>query len=177
VLFRSDDVRPGGGSQFGLGDTVQSLFLSPVAPGPGGLIWGVGPVLLLPTATDDLGAGEFGIGPTGVGLVQKGPWTAGFLGNHLWSVDDDTTVNRTFLQPFVSYTTPDSWTFALQTETIYDWEAEAWSVPINAVASKLLTVGGQPIQVGAGLRYWAESPDSGPDGVGLRAQVTFLFPR
>jgi hypothetical protein len=44
----------GTGSQSGLSDTVQSLFLSPKAPTSGGWIWGAGPVLLLPTATDDL---------------------------------------------------------------------------------------------------------------------------
>lgn len=38
----------------GLGDITQSLFFSPKAPTSGGLIWGVGPALLLPTATDDL---------------------------------------------------------------------------------------------------------------------------
>jgi hypothetical protein len=46
------DVVPGTGSQFGLGDTTQSLFLSPKRPGPGGLIWGVGPAFLWPTATE-----------------------------------------------------------------------------------------------------------------------------
>jgi len=176
-ILWQDGVRAAGDDQFGLGDTLQSLFLSPVAPGPGGLIWGAGPVFLLPTSTDDLGVGEWGVGPTGVGLIQNGPWTVGLLANHIWTLDSDTTVNQTFLQPFVSYTTPDSWTFALQTETSYDWEGEAWSVPINAVASKLLTIGSQPIQIGAGLRYWAESPDSGPEGFGVRAQVTLLFPR
>ena len=50
-----------GGTVFGLGDTTQSLFLSPKNPGPGGLIWGLGPAFLLPTATDDfLGTGKWG---------------------------------------------------------------------------------------------------------------------
>jgi hypothetical protein len=39
-----------GGSQFGLGDINFSLFFSPKKPTSGGLIWGVGPVLLFPTA-------------------------------------------------------------------------------------------------------------------------------
>ena len=38
-------------------------------------------------------------------------------------------VNATFLQPFLTYTTPTQWTFALNTESTYDWEAEQWSVP------------------------------------------------
>ncbi|MEQ9608990.1 MAG: hypothetical protein RLN99_15120 [Kiloniellaceae bacterium] len=70
-----DDVVPGEGSQFGLGDTVQSLFFSPKDPGPFGLIWGIGPVLYVPTATEDtLGAEKWGAGPTAVALRQQGPW-------------------------------------------------------------------------------------------------------
>ena len=48
------DIFPDAGSQFGIGDIVQSLFFSPKKPTSGGLIWAVGPVILLPTASDDL---------------------------------------------------------------------------------------------------------------------------
>lgn len=86
-LVTQDDIFPGAGSQSGLGDTVQSLFFSPVEPTSGGWIWGAGPVFLLPTATDDLlGADQWGIGPTGVVLRQQGHWTYGLLANHIWGV-------------------------------------------------------------------------------------------
>src|SRR5687768_5478695 len=66
-----DDIFPGSGEQFGLGDTVQSLFFSPKALTAGGWTWGAGPALLLPTATDDLlGAEKWGAGPTAVALRQ-----------------------------------------------------------------------------------------------------------
>jgi hypothetical protein len=175
------DIFPGAGSQTGLGDVVQSLFFSPKAPTAGGLIWGVGPVFLLPTATDDLlGTGKWGAGPTGVVLTQRGPWTIGGLANHIWSVagdDDRPEVNRTFLQPFVIYTTATAWSFTLQTESSYDWETEEWSVPVNAIASKLTRVGGVPVSFSGGLRYWADSPAGGPEGWGIRLGATLLFPR
>lgn len=177
-VISQDDVVPGEGSQFGLGDTVQSLFFSP--KGGSGLTWGVGPVFLLPTATENtLGSEKWGVGPTGVALIQKGPWTYGALANHIWSVAGDgdrDDVSQTFLQPFLNYTTPSATTFFLNTESTYDWEAEDWSVPINAGVNQLLTVGGQRIQVGGGLRYWAESPDSGAEGWGVRFNLVFLFP-
>ena len=179
VIWQDDVV--GSGSQFGLGDTVQSLFLSPKAPTSGGLIWGVGPVLLLPTATDDaLGGGKWGAGPTAVALRQSGPWTYGALANHIWSFAGEAgrrDVNATFLQPFVTYTTPSAMSFFLNTETTSDWEGDDVSIPINAGVNQLLTVGGQMVQVGAGLRYWLEAPESGPEGFGARATVVFLFPR
>jgi hypothetical protein len=37
--------------------------------------------------------------------------------------------------------------------------------------------GNQPVQIGAGVRYWLMSPDSGPKGLGGRLTVTFLFPK
>lgn len=175
------EVVPGTGSQFGLGDTTQSLFLSPKAPGPGGLVWGIGPAFLWPTATEDeLGTGKWGVGPTGVALVQHGPWTVGALANHIWSYAGDhdrTDVNQTFLQPFVSYNTKQAVTFTLNTESTYNWTAEEWSVPINGIVAKTLKVGGQAMQLGVGARYWVESPEGGPDGWGARAVVTLLFPR
>lgn len=56
------DVFGNSGSQFGIGDIVETAFLSPKEPTKGGIVWGAGPVLLLPTSTDDLlGLGEFGL--------------------------------------------------------------------------------------------------------------------
>ena len=33
-----------------------------------------------------------------------------------------------------------------------------------------------PISVGGGLRYWADSPEGGPQGLGYRAVLALLFP-
>ena len=178
VIWQDDDVP--GGEQFGLGDTVQSLFFSPKEP-TNGVIWGVGPVALVPTATDTaLGSEQLGLGPTGVALIQSGPWTYGALANHVWSVaggDGRAKVNASFVQPFINYTTQDATTFFLNTETTYDWTGGEASVPINAGVNQLLDVGGQKIQIGAGLRWWAASPDNGPEGVGVRLNLVFLFPK
>ncbi len=86
-------------------------------------------------------------------------------------------MNATFLQPFLSYITKTKTTFSLNTESTYDWEAEEWSVPINFTVNQLLKVGSQIFQAGVGTRYWADSPDNGPDGWGARLQLTFLFPK
>jgi len=166
--------------QLNIGDTVQSLFFSPARPGPGGVIWGVGPIALLPTATGQLsGIHQWGLGPTGVALVQRGHWTVGALANHLWSVANNgsnTNVNATFLQPFLTYTTTNAWTFSLNTESTYDWAANRWAVPLNLVVAKVTKVGNQLISLGAGVRYWVDGPDSGPHGWGARLVATLLFP-
>jgi len=176
-----DEVFPGAGSQSGIGDIVQSVFFSPKAPTAGGLIWGAGPVLLLPAGSNDLlTADKWGAGPTGVVIRQQGPWTVGALANHIWSFAGNSSradVNATFLQPFLTYTTPTATTFSLSTESTYDWSDRQWRVPINAGVSQILRMGGQLVQVGTVARYWAASPDQGPHGWGLRLTFTLLFPR
>ncbi|TIL63879.1 transporter [Mesorhizobium sp.] len=180
VIWQNDIAGPSG-EQSGLGDITQSLFFSPSKPTESGIVWGVGPVFLVPTATDDLlGGGKWGAGPTAVVLKQSHGWTVGMLANHIWSFAGDgdrSDISTTFLQPFVSYTTKDAWTFTLNTESSYNWEAEEWSVPINFQIAKLVVIDKQPISLFAGVRYWAESPDSGPDGFGFRTGITLLFPK
>jgi hypothetical protein len=170
----------GTSSQAGLSDTVQSLFFSPKAPTSGGWIWGVGPVLLLPTATDDLlGTEKWGAGPTAVLLKQQNGWTYGVLANHIWSYAGESSraeVNATFLQPFLTFTTPKQTTFALNTESTYDWANSQWTVPLNASVAQLVKLGKLPLQFQIGARYYAEKPANGPDW-GLRFSVTFLFPK
>lgn len=172
------DVIPGT-SQSGVGDVVQSFFFSPEQPTSGGWIWGVGPVFLLPTGGTNLGADQFGAGLTGVALKQSGPWTFGALANHIWDVggSGSTDINSTFLQPFLSYTTPDAWTFTVNSETTYDWVTKETSLPINATVTKMVKIGNRPVSIGGGVRYWADSPTNGPEGWGARLILTFLYPK
>ena len=180
-LIHQSDLFPGAGSQSGVGDVLQSLFFSPARPTAGGWIWGAGPVVLLPTGSDDLlTADQWAAGPTAVALQQQGPWTVGALANHLWSFagdDDRGDINTTFLQPFLSYTTPTAWTYTLQSESFYDWDNHQWLIPIRAVVSKVTRVGSQLVSIGGGINYWVESPDGGPEGWGARLTITLLFPR
>lgn len=54
---------------------------------------------------------------------------------------------------------------------------QEWSVPINLMISKLLRLGPQIVTIQAGIRYWADSPDSSPDDWGARLAFTLLFPK
>jgi hypothetical protein len=175
------DIPMKGMDESGLGDIVASQFFSPKAPTAGGWIWGVGPVELLPTASHKtLGGEQWGLGPTAVVLRQDGPWTIGLLANHIWSLggeDNRANINATFVQPFVSYITKTKTTFGLVTESTYDWEQNHWSVPVIAQVAQLFKIGPQILQFSLGAKYWAASPDNGPEDWGLRAQLTFLFPK
>lgn len=181
LVDQKDFVAGGALDESGVGDVLQSLFFSPKAPTAGGWIWGVGPALLLPTASDKvLGSEKWALGPTAVVLKQASGWTYGVLGNHLWSVagdDDRDDISASLIQPFFGYTTRTYTTFMINTESSYDWKRETWSVPVNLMVTQMLRVGGQPLTLQAGARYWADSPDGGPDGWGFRLALTLLFPK
>jgi hypothetical protein len=170
----------GGSHESGLGDILQSFFFSPKAPTAGGWIWGAGPVLLLPSASNDaIGGEKWGAGPTAVILKQAHGWTYGALANHVWSFagpSNRTDISATFLQPFLSYTTKAATTYTLNTESTYDWNANQWIVPVNLTVSQLVRFGKQPVSFAFGGRGYAERPAGGPDW-GLSLTVTFLFPK
>ncbi len=179
-LIEQNGVVPGAGQQEGVGGVVQSFFFSPKAPTANGLIWGAGPVITTPALTDGLGSEQWGLGVTAVGLKVMGPLTVGALANHVWTVTDNDTngqSSNTFLQPFISYTTPTATSFSLNTEASYNWVTEDWSVPINATVSQLVNFGGYPVQLTGGVRYWAEAPEGGPEDWGARVVMTYLFPK
>jgi hypothetical protein len=175
-----DSVADGISSKFGLGDVTQSFFFSPKEPTAGGWIWGAGPVFLWPTGTDDfLSTRKWGVGPTGLLLKQENGWTYGVLANHIWSYagdSDRSSINATFIQPFVAYTWPTATTVTFNTESTYDWTAKQWTVPLNLSISQVVKFGSQPMQFAIGPRYYAESPPGGPEW-GVRFTMTFLFPR
>lgn len=177
-IYQEDRI--GNSSQSGLGDTTVSLFFSPSKPTEGGLIWGIGPDIYLPTATDSLlGAEKWGIGPTGLLLWQRGPWTYGALANHIWSFaghDDRQDLSATFIQPFVAFQTRHHMTLTINSESSYDWENSEWTVPLNLMISQLIKIGKLPVNLQFGGRYYAQRPIGGPDW-GLRFTVTLVFPQ
>ncbi len=178
VISQSDIFGPSG-NQFGLGDVTLSAFFSPKAPTSGGFIWGAGPVLALPTATDELlGTEKFGVGPTAVGLMQIGKLTTGLLVNHVWSVagsDDRADVNNSFFQPFLAKNFPGGYALSLNTELSQNWDADATTGTINIGGSKVITLGKQMAQIAVGPRI-PYGNGNGSDW-GFRAQFTLLFPK
>ncbi len=123
-------------AQFGLEDLQASLFLTPA--GATKWIWGLGPIVQLPTATtDELGTGRWSAGPTGALIYSSGPWLNGVLTYHLASFAGDrhrSRVNQTYIEPEVSYSFASGWYVQCDPALTYDWtadSADAWSIPMG----------------------------------------------
>jgi hypothetical protein len=174
--------KPGQDRKNGIGDTVFTAFLSPRDSGK--WIWGAGPAILLPTATDDrLGAQEWGAGPSAVFLTMQGPWVAGSLFSNVWSFshdDSDDKVNLFTWQPFLNYNMDGGWYLTSSPIITSNWEADSdnkWTVPLGGGVGRVFRVGEQAMNAQMAAYYNVENPDDiGPDWQ-LRLQLQFLFPR
>lgn len=177
IILQSDVIEENN-SQSGLSDAVVSAFFSPKSPTKGGIIWGTGPVLLVPTATDNLlGTEKFGLGPTAVALSQIGDYTIGALVNHIWSVAGDenrSDVNSTFFQPFLARNFTGGYALSFNTEISQNWEADATSGFLNVVGSKVFSIGKQLSQVALGPQI--PYGDGNEAEFGFRAAFVLLFP-
>ncbi len=171
-------------TEFGLGDIQFNAFLSPAKPSAGGLIWGAGAIVQLPTNTNDrLGNDRWGLGPTAVVLhLGKGdPWVYGALVNNVWSVGsgDSSTYNNFLLQPFVNYNFPEGFYLTSAPIITANWKADSgdrWTVPLGGGVGKIFHLGRLPVNTQLSAYYNIVTPDNGADWQ-LRAQVQLMFPK
>ncbi len=163
----------------GLGDIVMTPFFSPKKTGK--IIWGAGPVFLLPVATNKaLGSEKFGLGPSVVALVQPGKFTVGALYNHIWSVagaKDRTDVNTSYWQPFLNYNLGNGLALGVSSEITTNWKADQkTTAPLLFSVSKVTLLGRRPVNFAWAAGPTLTSPDGGTEWR-FRFQANFLYPR
>ena len=168
-------------SKFGLGDVALSLFFTPRKPGK--LIWGVGPAIGIPTATDAvLGTGKWSAGPSVIVLVQPGTWTFGMVVQNTWSFagkSDRADVNAFYSQIFIVKNIKKGWYVNSAPIITANWYAESgqeWLVPVGAGFGKIFRIGKLPVNAQMGYYNYIIAPDNGPAWQ-LRAQLNFMFPK
>ena len=127
---------PGQDRVNGIGDMQVELFVSPAKPGK--LIWGLGPILQLPTNSNDaLGTKKWGIGPAVVLLTSEGHWLYGVVATNVWSFagpGDAAPINQMLVQYFVNYNFAEGWYATTSPDITANWKApnnNRWTVPIR----------------------------------------------
>jgi opacity protein-like surface antigen len=165
----------------GIGDITQSLFFAPVNPGP--VIWGVGPVYTMPSASDlTLGTGKVLAGPTAVALITPGHWVIGVLVNNQWSVAGDpnrAAVNTFLAQPFVNYNMAGGWFLSYSPIITANWNApsgQKWTVPVGGGLGRVFKVDDQAYNASVQVYYNAIRPNNTADW-NLRVSLALLFPK
>ena len=168
----------------GLGDINPTLFLVPRSRG--NLQVGLGPTLVIPSATDlRLSSQRWSAGPAGVAVYTRGPIVAGVLVNNIWSFagSGGSDVNAMLIQPFFNYNLPGGWYLISSPILTADWTLAAgqgWTIPVGGGFGRLFRLGSQPFNASLQAFWNASRPQILGDellgGVTVRLQVQALFP-
>jgi hypothetical protein len=182
-LIWQPSLQPARTVPFGTGPITFSAFLSPSKP-VNGWLWGLGPVVQVPTASNGtLGSNVWGAGPTGVLVYMNGPWVAGVLVNNVWSLGGvsaavGTKYDNFLAQPFVNYNFGRGWyvgTSPVITANLLTSGDKAWTLPLGGQVGRVIKIGGKlPVNLSLGAYYNALRPQFGSTWQ-LRTQVTFIF--
>jgi hypothetical protein len=172
----------GEGRTQGTGDTQLAAWISPTRTGA--LVWGVGPVFQIPSASNDaLWQGKWGAGPT-AGVQWSGQqWTFGVLINNIWSfagAANRPAVNQMQLQPAVNYSFADNPNgyLSFSPTIVANWKAsgdERWTVPVSLGVGQLVKIGKQSVNLQATAYYNVVAP-AGTSNWTLEVLAQFLFP-
>lgn len=164
------------GKQTGIGDAVISGFFSPKNSK---VIWGAGPVLLVPIGSDKyLSTKKWGLGPTVVVLMQNGGFTYGFLANQIWSVGGDknrSDISQAYFFPFISYSWMSGSTAAVNFEWTENWETNRSIIHITPTIGGITSIGKQKISMSIGPRIPIGSETD--NDFGIRASIVLIFPK
>jgi len=174
---------PPGVDSFSMGDIQQSLLFSPRNPRDPSTLIGFGPILSYPTATENaLGSEQFGLGPSAVAVLIRGPWVYGIIANHVFSISGKNgkpDLNRTVLQPFVNYNMEDGWFLQSAPFATADWSANSsdrWTIPVGGGLGRTYSIGSQAVSTVVSAFYNVEHPTGQPEWT-IRFQFNLLFPR
>jgi hypothetical protein len=169
------------GGEYGFGDFNPEFFISPRKPKK--IIWGVGPAIVAPTATNAvLGQGKLSVGPGFVALAQPHHWTLGVLTNNVWSVagtGSRPSVNQFLLQYFINYNMKKGWYTDIAPIITANWKASSgnvWTVPVGGGLGRIMKIGYQPINMVVEF-YGNVVHPSGASPWGMRVQISLLFPK
>jgi hypothetical protein len=169
------------GRKNGLGDITYQGFFSP-NPKPGGMIWGVGPQIQIPTHTNSrLGNQRWAAGANFVVLDMKGKTVKGFLLSQIWDVTNskDEDISMMTLQPFYNYNFGKGWYAVTNPVITANWEADGsdqWTVPIGGGVGKVTHWGKQAVNLRLEAFGNVVRPTNGSD-YNIQFTMQFMFPK
>lgn len=180
IISRNKNVA--GGAYTGIGDISFSAFFAPVNTGSK-FIWGAGPIITVPTATDDsIGSEKISAGPSVVALYMSKPWVVGALVSQQWSIAGTGSaqdVSAMLIQPFITYNMDNGWYINSSPIITANWEASngnKWTVPVGGGFGRVFRIGNQVVNAGVQSFYNVESTNGSGDW-STRFQIAFLFPK
>jgi len=158
---------PGGGKVTGAADLLHASFFTPERNG--NFIWGIGPILSLPTATDPaLGSEKWSLGPAARLTYTGEKWNVGVVAGQRWSfagTSNRSDVNQLVIRGAIRRTLPNKWYFVSAPMIVANWnvEGEKWTIPLGGGFGRKFEIGGYPWAWSVQGYYNAIKPDAAPD--------------
>ncbi len=175
----------------GLGDIVLWTALSNNYIPP--FVWGFGPTIMLPTASDEqLGTGKYSAGPMALAVNITDNWIFGGVAQHWWSFAGEDTinvktsqgkiqldrsdVNLTDFQYIIRYRYSALTNIGAAPNIKYNWETDEMSLPVGIGFDTMMNIGKLPAKVGAEVYYYVDQDDDfGPEWQ-LRVYLSPVIP-
>jgi hypothetical protein len=149
-----------------------------------GLLWALGMVGTLPTATDsDVAGKQWRLGPEALRAKFEKWGLYGIFPSHQWNVTgwDDESYSNTQIQLFYKYLPGGGWSIGSTPIMDYNWETSDWTIPLQMIVSRTVMAGKMPVKLEAELNYYVAQPDPfGPEwmlGINIGPVVPNIFDR
>jgi hypothetical protein len=178
------EVTQASGGSAGLGDTVATVFLTPAHTGT--MVWGVGPALLIPTATDtNTGEGRWGLGPSLAFVVQPNWRSFATAMQNIWSLPGNShphrsSLNQLQIETSISYNLTHTWYLLTAPTLSADWtqsRADRWLVPFGGGVGRTSEIAKKAVDWNIALYSNAIRPGSQPyPKWQISVQCTLLYP-
>lgn len=130
----------------GVGDLLHSVLLSPKTERR--LVWGLGPAMGFPTASDEtLGSEKWLLGPSAIFVAAPGRTVLGVVVQNLWTVGGKSSrrnVKELFLRPLLNINLPHEWYITSKPVIQADWQqpsSDRWTVETGGGVGKVFRVG------------------------------------
>lgn len=147
-------------------------------------IWGVGPIAIFPTATDDrIGQGKWQLGPAFIVFYNKiKHWQLGLFVQNPISIAGDNNrpdVSTLILQPIATRHLNKGWYVGIgDLQTTYEWHSGNYNIPINFRVGKVGKLFEQNVNLFLEPFYTPHGFQSGGQAEwGFKLNMTFLFPK
>jgi hypothetical protein len=129
-----------------------------------GLLWALGLVGTLPTATDkDVAGKQWRAGPE-VLIAKQEKWGLyGIFPNHQWDVvgwGNSSSYSTTTIQPILLFTPGGGWKIGTEPIITYDWINEQWTAPLQLLVGKTIKIGNTPIGIDFEVNYYVDQADA-----------------
>lgn len=144
-----------------------------------GLIGGVGPAFVFPSASEPAtGQEKWQLGPAAVIAYNARRWLAGVFVHNPVSFAGAThraSANALFLQPFATYQLGGGWFVRSQPTMVFDWEGKTQFIPFNLGGGRTFTIGRQYVSCFV-EPTWTVSHDRPAPVYGVNFGISLLYP-